>query len=148
MTKVRREPIRCRFRGLKTVQPLKKSRVGGPSMAASSLSEPPFAGVGVAFAAGAEAAPLSRSRCFAVPITQSTCQWIRGDDTFCKRPFRNYLTLSPVKNRSRTLPTQVGTGRPDRSGYSPKYFPNNWLTVGTCYPPPERGVPRLLPKES
>ena len=28
-------------------------------MAASSLSEPPFAGVGVAFAAGAEAAPLT-----------------------------------------------------------------------------------------
>jgi len=47
-------------------------------MAASSLSEPPFAGVGVAFAAGAEAAPLSRSRCFVASITQSTCQWSGG----------------------------------------------------------------------
>ena len=76
-TKVRREPMRSPRRAAfqNRPSPSFRSRVGGSPMAASSSNEPPVAGVGVAFAAGAEAAPLSRSRCFALLYTQPACQF-------------------------------------------------------------------------
>ena len=126
-TKVRREPMRSPRRAAfqNRPSPSFRSRVGGSPMAASSSNEPPVAGVGVAFAAGAEAAPLSRSRCFALLYTQPACQFRPAHDRPRKHLDRKHLNIFLPWGLLNTWPPEWIR----RSHASRGYWIKHWLII-------------------